>query len=224
MNRPVALVTGFEPYGGRGLNPAAEVVARVDGIEINGARVVGRKFPVSFVSLRQSIRQTLAEVTPAVVISLGLWPGEAMIRLERIGTNVADFEIPDNEGMVLADKELEAADDAGRFATLPLSRIRDALIEAGIPARLSSTAGTFLCNATLYTFLGAIEESGKSVRCGFIHLPYLPEQVAGLIAETRAERSIELHQRADIASMSLETMVEAVHVALSVSLENGADG
>lgn len=224
MTQRVALVTGFEAYGGRGINPAGEVVARVDGIEVDGARVVGRKFPVSFASLRQNIRQTFAEVEPTVVLSLGLWPGEAVIRLERIGINVADFEIPDNEGTVLVDENLDGGDAAARIATLPLRGIQDALLEAGIPARLSSTAGTFLCNATLYGFLSAVEDSGKAVRCGFMHLPYAPAQVASIIAKTRAERSLELHQRADIASMSLETMVEAVRIALAVSLADDTDG
>ncbi|MGH6943222.1 MAG: hypothetical protein ACREH6_03245, partial [Geminicoccaceae bacterium] len=89
----------------------------------------------------------------------------------------------------------------------------------GIPARLSSSAGTYLCNKTLYRFLGAIEQSGKAVPCGFIHLPYLPEQVAGMIAEMHAARSIERHRRTEIASMSQETMVEAVRIALEVTAQ-----
>ncbi len=224
MTQLVALVTGFESYGGHGLNPAGEVVSCVDGLEVDGARVVGRNFPVSFASLRQNIRQTFAEVDPAVVLSLGLWPGEAVVRLERIGINIADFEIPDNEGTVVVDETLNRGAAAARLATLPLRRIQDALLEAGIPARLSSTAGTFLCNATLYSFLREVEDSGKAVRCGFMHLPYAPKQVADMIAKTRAEHSLELHQRADISSMSLETMAEAVRIALSITLADDTDG
>lgn len=222
MTQRVALVTGFEAYGGRGLNPSSEVVARVDGMEVNGVRVVGRKFPVSVNSLRQNIHQAFTEIDPTVVISLGLWPGEAVIRLERIGINVADFEIPDNEGTVLVDGNLNESDAAARLATLPLRRIQEALLAAGIPARLSSTAGTFLCNATLYNFLGVVRDSGRAVRCGFMHVPYMPEQVAGIIAETQAGRSLELHQRADVASMSLATMIEALRIALAVSLADEA--
>lgn len=218
MTQRVALVTGFEPYGGRGFNPAGEVATQMDGAEVDGARVVGCNFPASFLPLGQRIRQTLAEVDPVVVLSLGLWPGEAVIRLERVGINVADFEIPDNEGRVLVDESVEAAGPAARLATLPLRAIQEALIEVGIPARLSSTAGTLLCNTTLYTFLSAIEDSGKATACGFMHVPYAPQQVAEIIAETQGARSLELQQRADIASMSLETMVEAARIALSVSL------
>ena len=217
MSRP-ALVTGFEPYGGRGRNPAGEVAARLDGREVAGVRVVGRNLPVKFAALDEAVAATLAEVDPAAVISLGLCPGEAVIRLERVAINVADFEIPDNEGLVLIDRPLDAAGAAARFATLPLRRVQETFLAAGIPARLSNSAGTYLCNKALYRFLDAIERRGKAVPCGFIHLPYVPEQVAGMIAELQAARSIERNRRPDIPSMSLDLMVEGVRLALEVTL------
>lgn len=222
MAERVALVTGFEPYGGRGLNPSAEVARRLDGTTIADTRVAGRTFPVSYRALRQNLAQAIAETRPAVMLSLGLWPGESVIRLERIGINVADFEIPDNEGECLVDAVLADGGKDAHFATLPLRAIEGALLDAGIPARISSTAGTFLCNATLYSELDILAGNGADVPCGFIHLPYLPEQVAGMIAETREQRSLELHQRADVASMTLDTMVEAARVALSVGLTGHA--
>jgi pyroglutamyl-peptidase len=213
-----ALVTGFEPYGGRGRNPAGEVAARLDGSEVAGVRVVGRNLPVKFAVLDEVVAATLAEVDPAVVISLGLCPGEAVVRLERIAINLADFPIPDNEGAVLVDWPLDAAGAAARFATLPLRPIQEALLQQGIPARLSNSAGTYLCNKALFRFLDAIERRGGAVPCGFIHLPYMPEQVAGMIAEMQATRSIERNRRPDVPSMGLEIMVEAVRIALEVSL------
>jgi pyroglutamyl-peptidase len=221
VSRP-ALVTGFEPYGGRGRNPAAEIAARLDGSEIAGVRVVGRSLPVAFAALDGAVAATLAEVDPAVVIGLGLCPGEPVIRLERVAINLADFDIPDNDGAVLVDRPLDVAGAAGRFATLPLRRVQEALLQAGIPSRLSNSAGTYLCNKALYGFLGAIEASGKAVPCGFIHLPYVPEQVAGMIAEAQADRSIERSRRTDVPSMDLERMVEAVRIALAVSLARAA--
>jgi pyroglutamyl-peptidase len=218
-----ALITGFEPYGGRGHNPAGEVAARLDGSEVAGTRVVGRSLPVAFAALDEAVPAMLAEIDPAVVISLGLSPGEAVIRLERVAINLADFEIPDNEGAVLVDHPLDALAAAARFATLPLRKVQEALLQAGIPARLSSSAGTYICNKALYRFLGAIEQRGKTVPCGFIHLPYLPEQVAGMIAEMQAARSIERHRRPDIPSMSLERMVEAVRIALAVTLARSGE-
>jgi pyroglutamyl-peptidase len=213
-----ALVTGFEPYGGRSRNPAAEVAARLDGSEVAGVRVVGRQLPVAFAALDEAVAATLAEVEPAVVLSLGLCPGEAVIRLERVALNLADFDIPDNDGAVLIDQPLDALSTPARFATLPLRRIQSALLQAGIPARLSSTAGTYLCNKALYRFLAALEQRDRAAPCGFVHLPYLPEQVADMIAEMQAARSIERQRRPEIPSMSLELMVEAVRLALEVTL------
>ncbi len=217
----VALLTGFEPYGGRGVNPATEVVARLDGADVEGARVAGRVLPVSFGALGSRIHELMREVEPAVVVSLGLWPGEAAIRLERVALNLADFEIPDNDGALLRDDVVAAAAPTAIASTLPLRAIERALLRAGIPARLSATAGTFLCNATMYTFLHT-GPAARGVPCGFVHLPYLPEQVAALLEDLRKEQLLELHQRADLASMSLATMVEAVRIVLGVSLAAAA--
>ncbi len=223
MAQQVALVTGFEPYGGRGINPSAEVAKRVDGLEIDGHRVVGRVLPVSFRALGARIGALLRDLDPALVVSLGLWPGEPTIRLERIGLNLADFEIPDNEGTLLRDEVVSAAAPSALAATVPLRAIEQALLAAGIPARLSTSAGSFLCNATLYTFLNCAQER-PGTRCGFMHLPYLPEQVAGLLEDVRAGQRVEIHQRADLPSMSLQTMFEAVRIVVGVSLGAGARG
>ncbi|MEM7022084.1 MAG: hypothetical protein AAF637_05765 [Pseudomonadota bacterium] len=217
----VALVTGFEAYGGRSRNPAGEIAAALDGSVIGGAKVVGRCLPVAFGPLDAMIPALFAELDPVAVICLGLCPGEPVIRLERVGINLADFDIPDNEGAVLVDQQLDPQGTAARFATLPLRQIQSSLLAAGIPARQSSTAGTYLCNHTLYRFLGAIEGGGAAVPCGFIHLPYMAEQVAAVIARMLAERSIEGRQRSDLPSMSLTTMSEAVRIALDVTLTDG---
>jgi pyroglutamyl-peptidase len=177
---------------------------------------------VSFAGLRQRIEDLVRETDPAVVVSLGLWPGEPVIRLERVAVNIADFEIPDNDGMLVVDGLVAAAAPAARVSTLPLRAVERALLQAGVPARLSTTAGTFLCNAALYSALEACESSGA--RCGFVHLPYLPEQVASLLAELRKGQSLELHQRADLPSMSLATMVGAVRIVMAVSVTTNAEG
>lgn len=214
----VALLTGFEPYGGRGVNPAFEVVRRLDGSEIAGVAVAGRTLPVSYRELRSRIDGLLETHRPAIVLSLGLWPGTPMIRLERIAINVADFEIPDNDGAFITDEPVEANAANALKATLPLRRIEAALLQAGIPAHVSNTAGTFLCNATLFAFLHGLEARGRAVPCGFIHLPYLPAQVADMLARTRAERRLEREQRADLASMDLDVTVRAVRTAIEAAL------
>lgn len=213
-----ALVTGFEPYGGRGVNPASEVARALDGATTSGVPVVARTLPVSAVRLRSRIAEVLRELDPIVVISLGLWPGEALIRIERIGVNIADFEIADNEGTLLVDRPVGDNGPAAFAATLPIRQIEGALLDAGIPARLSSTAGTFLCNACLYSFLEESAAAPRARLCGFLHLPYVPTQVAELLKATRREGRLELHQRADLASMDLSLAVNAVRIALEVSV------
>jgi pyroglutamyl-peptidase len=100
---------------------------------------------------------------------------------------------------------------------LPVRKIEEALLAAGIPSRISNSAGSFLCNACLYSFLSAAEKI-QGTRCGFVHVPYLPEQVAGLLQEIKEEAKLEAHQRADFASMDLATGTRAVAIALETAL------
>jgi pyroglutamyl-peptidase len=218
LNTTVVL-TGFEPYGGRRINPAAEVAKALDGSTIDGFAVIGAILPVSHRNLRKRLDELLVELRPSIVISLGLAPGEKMIRLERFGLNLLDFEIADNDGARLADAPIEANGTTGVRASLPLRAIERALLAAGIPARLSNSAGTFLCNATLYGLIGALEERFPAALGGFIHLPYLPEQVAQLLAEGKRDRRLELDQRSDTASMDLATQTRAVQIAMTASVE-----
>jgi pyroglutamyl-peptidase len=212
-----ALVTGFAPYGGRGLNPSAELARALDGARIAGLAVVGRTLPVAMEGLAGRIESVLVETEPALVIALGLAPGEAMIRLERFAVNLADFEIADNAGDRLVNAPV-APGAVARAATLPLRAIEEALLAEGIPVRLSTSAGTYLCNAVLYLLLAALERRGRRVPCGFVHLPYLPQQVAEMFAAARAGR-LEVNQRADTASMDLAVMERALRRAIAVSAE-----
>jgi pyroglutamyl-peptidase len=219
--RPV-LVTGFMPYGGRGVNPAAEIAAALDGRTIADRSIVARMLPVSFAEVAAMAETLLREINPAIVISIGLWPGEPVIRIERVGLNVADFEIPDNLGYVAADEPVLGNGAAAGLATVPVRAMEEALLDAGIPARISNTAGTYLCNACLYSFLSAAETMLERVACGFIHVPYLPSQVAGLLRRVREEAVLESHQRADTASMDLATGIRALEIAIAAAIRNGA--
>jgi pyroglutamyl-peptidase len=212
------LLTGFESYGGRSLNPAEQVVKRLDGTEIRGVRVVGHTLPVDYRAIAPRISQLIEEVRPQAVLCLGLWPGTPLLRIERIAVNIADFEIPDNVGHMTRGAVVEGG-AAAHLSTLPIHAIQDRLLEAGIPARLSASAGTFLCNALMYYALRASAEQAPGVPCGFIHLPYLPEQVATLLLQMREWAKVELHQRADLASMALDVQIEAVRIAIETTLE-----
>jgi len=179
--------------------------------------VVGRLLPVALDEIAGKAESLLNELKPRVVISIGLWPGEAMVRIERVGLNLADFEIPDNDGRRAHDESLSGNGPAAKFTTLPVRKIEEALLAAGIPSRISNSAGSFLCNACLYSFLSAAEKI-QGTRCGFVHVPYLPEQVAGLLQEIKEEAKLEAHQRADFASMDLATGTRAVAIALETAL------
>lgn len=204
-----ALVTGFEPFGGHGLNPSAEIARRLDGTTIAGTRVVGRVLPVDLARLDGAIADILRAIDPVAVIALGLAAGEPVIRLERVALNLASFEIPDNAGRIVRDQPLEPGGPAALPARLDLAAIRRALFERGIPVRLSSTAGLYLCNAAMYRFLRA---TPARVPCGFIHLPLLRAQVA-----MRLEASDD-DELGRLASMEFPTMRRAVEVALQTTL------
>jgi pyroglutamyl-peptidase len=218
------LVTGFEPYGGRRVNPAHEIMCKLDGRIIGGSLVAGRPLPVAFEPLKRRLTELLDELQPSAVIGLGLWPGEALIRLERVGLNLADCDTSDNEGKLLREDVISSNGAAARLATLPLRRIEQALLEAGIPARVTTTAGTFLCNACLYSLLEAAEHRSPIPRCGFIHVPYLPEQVAERLAEVRAKGQRGIDQQTDLPSMDLSKSLKAVEIAIEQTARTRRDG
>jgi pyroglutamyl-peptidase len=211
------LLTGFESYGGRSLNPSEQVVKRLAGTEIAGLRVAGHTLPVNYREIGPRISELIEAVRPRAVICLGLWPGSPLLRLERIAVNIADFEIPDNVGLMTRGPVVEGGLEAYR-STLPIHAIQDRLLAAGIPAQLSASAGTFLCNALMYHALRTCAEHVPGSPCGFIHLPYLPEQVSALLLQLRDWQKVELHQRADLASMALEVQVKAVRLAIETTL------
>ena len=220
MKSQTLLLTGFKPYGGRGVNPSGEVAKSLNSAQINGYEVVGKTIPVSINGIKERIEALIKDCNPAAVISMGLWPGEPMIRLERFALNFTDFEIPDNNGVYLNTGCINDQGKVALSASLPLRKIKDKLLAAGIPARISNTAGTFLCNATLFCALHTLEDQGLTTPCGFVHLPYLHQQVAELVVDLKKGRQTELHQRADLASMSLSTMTMAVEICLQTTVDH----
>ena len=214
--RPI-VITGFPPYGGRSLNPAYEIMRAMEGKTIEGVEVIGRLLPVSIKALASEVGKIIEEDQPSAVISFGLCPGEALIRLERVALNIVDFDIPDNDGTILQDAALSGNGAEARFATLPLRRIELAMLEAGIPAKISSTAGTFLCNACLYRFLEATEGRFPRTICGLIHVPYLPGQVARALAR-RKKPGLAGVEKCEWPSMDLSTLVDAAEIAARETL------
>jgi pyroglutamyl-peptidase len=209
------LVTGFEPFDGGTVNPSAEIARALDGRAVAGLSVVGRVYPVSMGRIAAAVRAALEETRPEFVVSLGLAGGEPAVRLERVGVNLADFPIADNDGAAPKDAPLIPGGPDAFAATLPMRDIHDALLKAGIPARLSNSAGTYLCNACLYLTGALLNERRSAARFGFIHLPYLPEQAAALLADPKSGRGPE-----QCPSMALETMIRAVETAVAAAAQS----
>jgi pyroglutamyl-peptidase len=200
------LVTGFDPYGGHSRNPSFEAMQALDGRSINGVAIVGRGLPVSMAKLRPALAALLDASEFAAIIGLGLQPGAPAIHLERSAINLADFDIADNDGLRVRDAAVRTGGPAARLSTLPLRAIERALLGAGIPAQLSASAGTYLCNSCLYCCLEAVEARPRPALCGFLHLPCTPEQVA--------EAAFKQERRAVVASMELSRIVAGVEIAV----------
>ncbi len=215
------LITGYEGYGGRSMNPSELVTKALHGETVAGHEVHGEVLPVDYAEIRSRLPELIDAHRPTAVLMLGLWPGEPMIRLERIAANSVEFEVPDNSGSLLSG-EIDQDGPTAYRSTLPLGRIRTALRGEGIPCRISDTAGTFLCNALMYTALAHFARQTLNVPCGFIHLPYLPEQVAGLLDDLADAAQLELHQRADLASMDPDLMIRAVCTAIGETVAEAA--
>ncbi|MCL6517111.1 pyroglutamyl-peptidase I [Alicyclobacillus sp.] len=179
MERRV-LFTGFDPFGGETLNPAWESVRRLDGRTLPGGWTVAAvQVPTVFDRSITILREAIARLEPRVVICVGQAGGRAQITPERVAINVNDARIPDNEGQQPIDTPVVAGGPAAYFTRLPIKRIVAALREAGVPAAVSNSAGTYVCNHLFYGLMHLINTEFPGVRGGFIHIPYLPEQVAG---------------------------------------------
>ncbi|WP_442799024.1 pyroglutamyl-peptidase I [Pantoea vagans] len=202
------LMTAFEPFGGEAINPSREAVRALEGKQIGGATIVIRQLPVVFSEVLNVLNRALDEVKPDAVLSVGQAGGRSDITVERIGINVDDARIPDNAGNQPVDEPIVAGGPAAYFSRLPIKAIVAAVREAGIPASVSQTAGTFTCNRVMYGLLHWLEQHQSPARAGFIHIPYLPEQAA---------------QHPGAPSMSVATIIQALEIAVKVTLETGDD-
>ncbi len=200
---PVILLTGFEPFGGHPTNPSGDVAKALDGRAIGGAVVRSAILPVDHAAAGPEVARLLAATDPQAVVHLGLAAGRARIALERVAVNVMDFgDTPDNSGYRARGEPCVPGGPAAYFATLPLPAMLEALRAEGIPAYISSTAGTFLCNQTLYGTLHLLAGRPDPPPAGFIHLPLSPAMVAA--------------SGLDQPSMDVGLMVRALEIALGV--------
>jgi pyroglutamyl-peptidase len=202
------LVTGFEPFGQHSDNPSRELAKAVDGRRIGGHEVRGSVLPVHHSEAAVAVERLVADLDPIAILHLGLAEGRARIGLERVALNVLDYSIPDASGYQGVDEPCVAGGPAAYASTLPLRAILAALTAEGIPAFISNSAGTYLCNQTLYTTLHLVSTRRLRARVGFLHLPLLPAMVAAA--------------GVDQPSMAAATMLRAVEVTLEVIATTGA--
>lgn len=176
MTQPTStvLLTGFAPFGGEHCNPSWQAVSALDGARIAGHRVCAAELPVAFWQSLQALDAAIAEHQPALVLCVGQAGGRTAVSFERVAINLMDARIPDNAEQQPVDIAIEAHGPAAYFTNLPIKAMRQALLSAGIPAEISHTAGTYVCNEVFYGLMHRIQSS--QARGGFIHVPYSPEQ------------------------------------------------
>ena len=196
-----ALVTGFEPFGGDRVNPSFEALQRLPS-RLGALDIATRALPVVYGAALPALRAAIAETAPDLVLAVGLAGGRGELSLERVAINVDDARIPDNAGNQPIDHPVVAGGPAAYFATLPIKAAVAALRAAGLPAAVSNSAGTFLCNHVFYGLMHEAATADRRLRGGFLHVPYLPSQAAQLRAAP---------------SMALEQIVEGIEIILAVA-------
>jgi pyroglutamyl-peptidase len=204
---PTALLTGFAPFGGETTNPSWDAVQPLHGKRIGGHRVVARQLPVEFGASVQALQAAIRETKPALVLCVGQAGGRAQLSLERVAINVDDARIPDNADACPIDSPIVANGPAAYFATLPIKAMLAALRDAGIPAEVSQTAGTYVCNHVFYGLMHALRTT-PAVRGGFIHIPFSPEQAA---------------RHPGAPSLPVDIATAALRIALSTALATRED-
>ncbi len=183
------LVTGFEPFGGEKINPSWEAVkALPDGI--GGAEIVKKRLPVMFRGVRELLPRLIVEERPDVMILTGQAGGRPNVTVERVAINVMDSAMADNEGFAPENEPVFEGAPAAYFATIPIKAIVRALRGAKIPAAVSNTAGTYVCNAAMFTALHTIAVAGMETRAGFIHVPFSHEQALNKPRPSMAQETI----------------------------------
>ena len=168
--RPTLLLTGFDPFDGAKSNPSWDTATALDGRIVGGHRIVARQLPTEFDASLRALRSAIRDTQPALVVCTGLAGGRRELSLERVAINVDDARIPDNTGAQPVDAKIVRNGPTAYFTTLPVKAMLAALRKNGIPAQVSQTAGTFVCNHVFYGLMHALRRQ-PSVRGGFIHVP-----------------------------------------------------
>ncbi|GEN30093.1 pyroglutamyl-peptidase [Cerasibacillus quisquiliarum] len=191
------LLTGFDPFGKDTINPALEVVKQLDGLVVDDIELIALEVPTVFQKSIKVVQEGIEKHTPDVVICVGQAGGRKQITPERVAINVDDARIPDNEGNQPIDEPIVEGGPAAYWTTLPIKKMVQQMRRVGVPATVSNTAGTFVCNHLFYGMMHYLHEQAPHVRGGFIHIPFIPEQILDKSAP----------------SMSLDLIVKGIKIA-----------
>lgn len=196
------IVTGFDPFGGEKINPSIECVKALPDIE--GVELIRLELPTVFKESAKRLNEVINDVKPDAVLSVGQAGGRAGITMERIAINVDDARIPDNISQQPIDEAIQLDGEAAYFTTLPIKRIVKAILEAGISAEVSNSAGTFVCNHIMYQALFAATKADKPFKAGFMHIPFIPEQ-------TTDKPSLPLEESTKAVQIAIETIRDYIN-------------
>ncbi len=201
------LVTGFDPFGGESTNPAYEAVKALPDL-IGTHTLIKMEVPTVFNKSIQVLLEAMKTHKPDVVICVGQAGGRAQITLERVAINIDDARITDNEGNAPIDLPVHREGPAAYFSNLPIKAMSRAIQMGGIPASVSNSAGTFVCNHIMYGLMHMIHTEFKDCRGGFIHVPYCEAQVV---------------DKPNMPSMSLGSITKALEIAVEAAIEYKTD-
>ncbi len=194
------LVTGFDPFGEDKINPALETIKLLPN-KIGKHDVITLEIPTAGFKSLEKIEKAVVEYNPDIVLSIGQATGRYDITVEKVGINLDDYRIPDNLGQQFVDSKIFSDGPDAYIVELPVKAMVANIMSKGIPASVSMTAGTFVCNHVLYGVSHILKTKFKNKTNGFIHIPCLPEQAVG---------------KRNIPSMSKETILEAIIAAIEV--------
>lgn len=202
------IITGFDPFGGEPMNPAFEAVKMLPD-SIGGAEIVKLEVPTVFGKGAEKMKAAIRQHRPGFVICVGQAGGRSAVTVEKVAINLKDARIADNEGNQPLDEKIKEDGEAAYFSTLPVKAMVSKINENGIPAALSYTAGTYVCNEIMYQLLYMLDREFKGIRGGFIHVPFATAQAAG--------------KPGIVPSMSLRDIAHALQLGIEAVLDNDSD-
>ena len=199
------LVTGFDPFGGEKLNPALEAIKSLPS-EIQGAEVRWLEVPTVFYKSAKILEEEIRIYQPDIVLCIGQAGGRKGLTPERVAINQDDARIQDNEGNQPIDRPIQLDGPPAYFSSLPIKAMVQAIKEEGLPASVSNTAGTFVCNHLMYQVLYLVEKEFPTIKAGFLHIPYMMEQVI---------------DKPNTPAMDLVDIVQGIEAAIRATIEYG---